>query len=121
MSSPSSASRSISATWSPPWATRRTPARLRLEQIARQILEARVHRDRGHDVVRPELARDLQRGGDVEPCRYAGEDPLLPRQPPRRLPPLGLADRACLVVHLRRQMRRDESDADSFHAMRAAF
>src|SRR5204862_461990 len=47
-------------------------------QITGEILEPAVHRHRHHRMPGADLARELQRGHDVEPGRRAGEEAFLP-------------------------------------------
>src|SRR5262245_60099816 len=92
----------------------------RLEQIAGQVFESGVDGDSGHGVPGADLARQLQRGDDVEAGRDAAEDPFLARQASGHDARLRLADGANFVVDLVAEMRRPKPGADPFHAVRAS-
>lgn len=88
-------------------------------QLSVQVLESAVACDRHHRVARPQLGREVKRGGHVQAARPAGEDPSGGCQASRS--PTGglLRDGAELVDEVVVEQGRAKPDPDTLHVVLA--
>ena len=92
----------------------------------RQVVPAAVREDHDHDglarggaTLAHDPARLVERGDDRRAARFAGEDALLPRDPPRHRKRVAVRDAHPAVDHLRVVRARKEVLADALGQVRA--